>query len=108
MTLTRNFIMALMMSFSATVAADVLLIEQVREAGMMDVPSNGMTMNEVESRYGQPNTRGPAVGNPPITRWVYDRWSVFFEYDVVLYTVLDEGEVLGDEAEAEDSDSTDG
>ncbi len=32
-------------------------------------------------------SRGP-VGEPPITRWDYPRFSVFFEYDTVLDTVI--------------------
>jgi hypothetical protein len=34
------------------------------------------------------------VGDPPITRWDYDGWSVYFEYDLVLFTVLHKGAVL--------------
>lgn len=103
MTLTRAVFLVFLSIMSTAAAADVLLIEQVREAGMMDVPANGMSMSEVESRFGAPNARGSAVGNPPITRWDYDRWSVYFEYDAVLFTVLEKGEVLGDEGTAEEA-----
>lgn len=75
-------------------SADVLLIEQLRQAGRMDLPVNGQTMDEVEARYGAPVEKQGAVGDPPITRWEYDRWSVYFEYDRVLFTVLHEGEVI--------------
>lgn len=102
MTLTRNFVLVLAIIFCGSATADVLLIEQVREAGAMDVPVNGMSMGEVESRYGTPDVKEAAVGDPPISRWNYDRWSVFFEYDMVLFTVLNEGEVLGDENESEE------
>jgi len=78
----------------ATVTADVLLIEEVRQAGRMDVPANGMTKTDVRSRFGDPVQTHSAVGDPPITRWEYDRWSVYFEYEVVLFTVLHKGEVL--------------
>ncbi|NIQ97168.1 MAG: hypothetical protein GWN87_25575 [Desulfuromonadales bacterium] len=61
-------------------AADVLLIEQVRQAGRMDVPNNGLSMNEVESQFGSPQEKQAAIGDPPISRWVYDRWSVYFEW----------------------------
>ncbi len=105
MTLTRNTLLGMTLAFSMAANADVLLIEQVREAGLMDVPANGMSMAEVESRFGAPDSKGSAVGNPPITRWVYDRWSVYFEYDKVLYTVLDEGEVLGDENNTQETGS---
>jgi hypothetical protein len=74
--------------------ADVLLIEEVRQAGRMDVPNNGMTTAEVRARFGEPVKQNPAVGNPPIANWQYDRWSVYFEYDIVLFTVLHKGIVL--------------
>ena len=77
-----------------TLSADVLLIEEVRQAGRMDVPANGMTTADVRARFGEPVTTHSAVGDPPITRWEYDRWSVYFEYDIVLFTVLHKGEVL--------------
>ena len=34
------------------------------------------------------------MGQPPITRWNYDQWSVYFEYDRVLYAVLHKGAVI--------------
>ena len=73
--------------------ADVLLIEEVRQAGEMDVPTNGMTSADVRARFGAPKKTFSAVGNPPITRWQYERWSVYFEYEVVLFTVLHKGEM---------------
>jgi hypothetical protein len=94
MTLTRYFLITLLASFSVGALADLLLIQQVRQAGAMDVPDNGLNMSEVEAAYGTPETKGGAVGTPPITRWTYERWSVYFEYDRVLYTVLHEGEVI--------------
>ncbi len=77
----------------APLTADVLLIEQVRHVENMDVPVNGMTQSEVESRYGSPSIRHAAVGDPPIARWEYERWSAYFEYDRVLFTVLHKGEI---------------
>lgn len=53
-----------------------------------DHPSRGSTMATVESRYGAPTNRHAAVGNPPITRWDYPGFSVYFENDRVLHTVL--------------------
>jgi len=74
--------------------ADVLLIEEVRQAERMELPQNGASMAEVRSKYGEPATAAPAVGDPPITRWDYDRWSVYFEHDLVLFTVLHKGVVI--------------
>jgi hypothetical protein len=79
--------------------ADVLLIEEVRQADNMAVPVNGQTMAEVEAQFGSPGIKNSPVGNPPITQWIYERWSVYFEYDRVLFTVLKKGEVIGQQVQ---------
>ena len=76
------------------VTADVLLIEEVRQAERMELPANGMKQEEVRAKFGDPVTVHPAVGDPPITRWDYDRWSVYFEYNLVLFTVLHKDQVI--------------
>jgi len=82
-----------------SLSADVLLIEEVRQAGRMDVPQNGMTTSDVRDRFGAPIKVHSTVGDPPITRWEYERWSVYFEYKVVLFTVLHKGEVVDKKTE---------
>lgn len=76
------------------VNADVLLIEEVRQAERMQLPVNGMNKNDVRSRFGDPSQTHAPVGDPPITRWDYAQWSVYFEYDLVLFTVLKKGHVI--------------
>lgn len=51
-------------------------------------PARGASMAAVESRFGAPVTRHAAVGEPPITRWDYPQFSVFFEHDKVLHAVV--------------------
>lgn len=56
------------------------------------LPAKGMNRVGVASQFGQPHTRHAAVGGgsprqPPITRWDYDGFSVFFEYDHVVDAV---------------------
>ena len=77
-----------------SLSADVLLIEEVRQADRMDLPANGTKQADVRARFGEPAATHAPVGNPPITRWDYTGWSVYFEYDVVLFTVLHKGQVL--------------
>ena len=60
----------------------------------MELPDNGMSQAEVRARFGEPEQVHGAVGEPPITRWDYDRWSVYFEHQLVLFTVLHKGAVL--------------
>ncbi|GIX33792.1 MAG: hypothetical protein KatS3mg125_1748 [Lysobacterales bacterium] len=66
---------------------DVLLIERVAVEGV-ERPANGMRMDEVERRFGAPERRHPPVGEPPIARWVYPAFTVYFEHDRVIYSVL--------------------
>ncbi|MCC7200922.1 MAG: hypothetical protein IT483_15535 [Gammaproteobacteria bacterium] len=50
-------------------------------------PDRGATMAQVEARFGAPlAVRGP-VGQPPIARWEYAGFVVFFEHDRVLHSV---------------------
>jgi hypothetical protein len=46
-----------------------------------------MSQASVESTYGSPNSKVPAVGDPPISRWEYGDFIVFFEYDKVIHSV---------------------
>lgn len=51
-------------------------------------PKNGQTMQQVEENFGQPLNRSPAVGEPPITRWRYPEFTVYFEHNRVIHAVL--------------------
>jgi len=70
------------------VLADVLLMEGIQSAPAINTPHNGITMAQVRQQYGNPVTEHPAVGEPPITRWDYADYSVFFEHDLVLHSVV--------------------
>jgi hypothetical protein len=50
-------------------------------------PARGVTMSAVEAKFGAPQTRHAAVGKPPITRWDYAAFSVFFENERVIDAV---------------------
>jgi hypothetical protein len=45
-------------------------------------------MREVEAKFGTPAKRYPAVGKPPITRWDYPSFSVYFEFNRVVHSVV--------------------
>ncbi len=51
-------------------------------------PSRGMTAASVESKYGAPEAKEAAIGEPPISRWEYSDFVVFFEYDRVIHAVV--------------------
>lgn len=83
-----------MLAFTVTpLRAEVLLIDAIADeppnstAGVPR-PAAGDNMQQVEGRFGIPQaTRGP-VGEPPISRWDYPAFSVYFEYDRVLSSVV--------------------
>lgn len=52
-----------------------------------DRPARGMSMEKVEATFGVPSNRSPAVGEPPITRWEYPGFVVYFEHHLVIHTV---------------------
>lgn len=51
-------------------------------------PERGMRMHAVIEQYGQPITKHPAVGQPPIAKWEFDHYTVYFEYEYVIHSVL--------------------
>lgn len=50
-------------------------------------PTRGMTQASVEANFGSPQNSRAAVGDPPITRWEYADFVVFFEFDKVIHAV---------------------
>lgn len=54
----------------------------------VQVPGRGMSMETVLNRFGEPSERVPAVGTPPITRWVYSNFTVYFESEFVIHSVV--------------------
>jgi hypothetical protein len=57
------------------------------------LPRKGQDMGLVVKEFGQPKTKYPAVGGgqprqPPITRWDYEAFSVFFENSHVVDAVI--------------------
>ena len=51
------------------------------------VPESGLSQEQVEARFGAPQAIIPPVGDPPITRWQYAQFTVYFEYNYVIHSV---------------------
>jgi hypothetical protein len=91
---TISTTLALLFLAVPSVHADTLLLDGIeRDAQSKSLrPSAGMSMTAVESTYGAPSQRrGPVGGDvaqhPPITRWDYPAFSVYFEREVVIHAV---------------------
>ncbi|HWG76003.1 MAG TPA: hypothetical protein VN660_04345 [Steroidobacteraceae bacterium] len=82
---------ALLASFTAPPAsAETIVVGDQVTVRQTDVPhpKRGMSMAQVEKHFGEPRERHPTVGTPPITRWDYDKFAVFFEKNLVIDAVV--------------------
>ncbi len=75
------------------VAADTLEMpsepaSEEHEAITMEVPVKGMTTGQVAKKFGTPMEKIIPVGEPPISRWLYEDFTVYFEGDFVLHSVI--------------------
>jgi len=68
-------------------AQDLQMAEAPAAEARADMPTRGTSMAQVEARFGAPAERYAAVGQPPITRWVYPSFVVYFEYQHVVHAV---------------------
>lgn len=78
------------LALSGVVSADIIKLEGNPDASVIVMdnrPSRGMTQTQVLELYGEPVARNAPVGEPPISSWNYDGFSVFFEHNYVLHTV---------------------
>ncbi len=89
--LTVSAVLATAVVGSAPICrADIVASEDgiaVRDAGVA-APARGMTMAQVASKFGDPLTKVAAVGAPPISRWDYSGFVVYFERDHVIHAVV--------------------
>ena len=75
-------------------AADELLLDSIQSAPGIQTPRSGVSMSAVRQQHGNPLTEHPTVSvnggpqQPPITRWDYSGYSVFFEHDRVIHSVV--------------------
>jgi hypothetical protein len=99
----RNLLIAVALGFGlagfcACADADVVAVENgiaIKESNVA-TPTRGMSMNQVSSKFGAPTTKIPAVGTPPISRWEYPGFVVYFEADHVIHSVVSDSSVPAD------------
>lgn len=72
-------------SIAGIASAEELAVPDAPAA--VERPARGMSMHSVEARYGAPARRLDAVGQPPITRWEYPGFVVYFEHQIVIHAV---------------------
>jgi hypothetical protein len=82
-------LLSLSFTFSSTLFAESVALptaEQINQSAQ--IPQNGQKQENVETQFGAPIERVAAVGEPPISKWVYQDFTVYFENNIVLHAVL--------------------
>lgn len=82
-------ITAFMLSCSYSNHADTLRIPLGTQGSIehRTLPVRGQSMHSTATTYGEPARKHTAIGQPPITRWDYPEFSVYFEHQHVVYSV---------------------
>ena len=98
-TVFRKFFAVTLLLAAPLAGADTLLLDGIdaAEASTHLRPTRGMSMDAVQSAFGAPSARQESVGEysdctaarfcPPITRWDYAGFVVYFEYEYVIHAV---------------------
>ena len=89
MSFFKTFLAVACLAAASAGQAETLLLDGIdadRAAGDAQ-PSRGMSMTGVEARFGTPINRIAAIGEPPISRWEYAGFTVYFEHQFVIHSV---------------------
>lgn len=86
--LVKSVFLALVVT-AGNAGADTLKIPLGQQGGQQikKLPARGESQTSVLHRYGEPVKRHASVGQPPITRWDYAEFSVYFEHSHVINSV---------------------
>lgn len=84
----KYLILLLAIMLCSTASADVLMIERLNSQNDIELPNKGMSMNQVESNFGVPAVKNAPIGSPPITKWEYQKFTVYFEHQHVIHAVI--------------------
>ncbi|MDJ0740616.1 MAG: hypothetical protein QNJ91_12945 [Gammaproteobacteria bacterium] len=85
--------LAILASTSLPATADTLLLDAINAAPTnsqsgVQRPARGSSMANVSAQFGEPSSTKAAVGEPPISRWIYPAYTVYFEHDRVIDVVI--------------------
>jgi hypothetical protein len=72
---------------TASAGDQVVIPGHVPSTHTQPLPRRGISMDDVLSKFGEPQKRIGPVGEPPITEWVYNSFAVYFENQTVLHAI---------------------
>lgn len=81
----------LLLGMSANISAEEINIpaaESKPSEFSVRLPGRGMSMENVQSSFGEATEKFSSVGEPPITKWNYKNFTVYFESEFVIHAVV--------------------
>jgi hypothetical protein len=87
-----------LLGLCAAAGAETIAVDNgiaVKESTLA-TPTRGMSMDQVSSKFGAPSAKIAAVGSPPISRWEYPGFIVYFEADHVIHSVVSDSSAPSD------------
>lgn len=79
----------LVIAFGFPAVAETIRIPVGQQGqSQLTLPGRGDSKGTVLEQFGLADEEHPAIGSPPITRWYYRYFSVYFENDRVIDSVL--------------------
>lgn len=87
----RSGIYVIALSFAlimqSAIAGTVTIPGHDESGEIQQMPKRGVKMESVLAEFGEPVQRYSAIGEPPISEWVYGSFRVYFEYETVLHSI---------------------
>jgi hypothetical protein len=88
----KSLPVAALLALAGGASAETLLVDRVQQENKAAMPARGMSMAQVEARFGAPSEKLDARGGqkrqwPTINRWVYPGFVVYFEKNHVIDAV---------------------
>lgn len=82
----------LLLGLSTSIVAELIVTKDggTKEAYALMLPNRGMEKTTVRKNFGYPIERIAEVGTPPISKWRYDTFTVYFESNYVIHAVLNQ------------------
>ena len=85
------------LALTGAACAETLLVDRVQQEPTTSMPVRGMSMDQVQQRFGAPTDRlDPRGGQkhqwPTINRWSYPAFTVYFEKNKVIDAVANKAD----------------
>jgi hypothetical protein len=69
-------------------AEEIVIPVGAQQGARVSMPPKGISMSQVQAQYGEPEHKSGPIGQPPISTWDYPTFTVYFEHQHTIHSVL--------------------